>query len=193
MTDTISRPAAAPAHDEDLTDFAPAPARFRHDGWTAERQRAFIAALSEYGCVSDACQAVGINARSAYKLRRRPGAEAFDAAWDQALVVASHRLTTLAFERAVYGSTRQIWKDGVLVAEERRVSDRLLIFLLQHFDKMRYGKLSGLLPVPIGDPRGDANAALPKMLAALTDQTEPAEPLGPVDYLAVERARFDDR
>src|SRR5688572_18921932 len=132
---------AKPIEPGAFADFAPAPVAPRHDGWTAERQRAFITALADSGCVSDACKAVRINARSAYRLRRRPGAEAFDAAWEKALRFGIHRLTTIAFERAVYGSTREIWRDGKLVAEERTPSDRLLMFLLTHYDSLRYGAL----------------------------------------------------
>src|SRR5436190_19917640 len=48
----------------------------RHDGWTAERQRAFIAVLAETGCVSEACAEIGITPRSAYRLREHPKAKA---------------------------------------------------------------------------------------------------------------------
>jgi hypothetical protein len=34
-----------------IPDFAPVPRKYRFDGWTAERQRAFIAALAETGSV----------------------------------------------------------------------------------------------------------------------------------------------
>src|SRR5689334_9510934 len=71
MTKPLKSAAAAATASADLTDFDPAPVKPRHDGWTAERQRAFIAALAEQGCVSDACRAVGVSPRSAYRLRRR--------------------------------------------------------------------------------------------------------------------------
>nr|MBA3243033.1 hypothetical protein [Acidobacteriota bacterium] len=64
--------------------FEPAAIRTRQDGWTADRQRNFIAALAETGCVSEACAEVGITARSAYRLREHPLAAAFRAAWDHA-------------------------------------------------------------------------------------------------------------
>lgn len=85
-------------------DFTPIPLMPRRDGWTAARQRAFIAALAETGCVSEACAEVGITARSAYRLRERPEAAAFRAAWDHAQSLATVRLTALAFERAIHGS-----------------------------------------------------------------------------------------
>ena len=45
-------------------EFAPVPVKSRHDGWTAERQRAFIQCLAETGCVRTACGEIGLSARS---------------------------------------------------------------------------------------------------------------------------------
>lgn len=43
--------AAAP-----LADYVPVVLRrMRHDGWTAERQRTFLTALAETGCISESC------------------------------------------------------------------------------------------------------------------------------------------
>ena len=41
-------------------DFTPVPLRARRDGWTAERQRAFIAALRETCRVGEACRRFGV-------------------------------------------------------------------------------------------------------------------------------------
>lgn len=78
--------------------------RIRKDGWTAGRQREFLAALADTGCVSVAAEAAGIRPRSAYRLRRHPAGAAFAKAWDEALMVAAGRLTAIAFERAVLGT-----------------------------------------------------------------------------------------
>src|SRR5687768_2822817 len=61
--------------------FAPARVRARVDGWTEERQRTFIDALVQTGCVGRAARAAGMSRESAYRLRRRKGAEGFAAAW----------------------------------------------------------------------------------------------------------------
>lgn len=37
-----------------IPDFTPVPRRYRHDGWTPERQKAFIEALADTGCVTRA-------------------------------------------------------------------------------------------------------------------------------------------
>lgn len=76
--------------DQDPLTFTPAATRVRHDGWTAERQRTFIAALAETGCVSEACGEVGITPRSAYRLREHPAASGFRAAWDHAESMLLH-------------------------------------------------------------------------------------------------------
>lgn len=73
--------------------FTPVPARSRRDGWTAERQRSFIAALARTGRVGKAAAAAGMSRESAYRLRRREGAQGFAAAWDS-IVAARPRGTT---------------------------------------------------------------------------------------------------
>jgi hypothetical protein len=61
------------------------PVRRRRDGWTPERQFAFIAALALCRCVLEACRRVGMSAEAAYKLARRPDAQSFREAWRAAL------------------------------------------------------------------------------------------------------------
>ena len=65
--------------------FTPVPVRRRHDGWTPERQVAFIEALAQCGCVDEACDRVGMGRSSAYELRERDNADSFRAAWEAAL------------------------------------------------------------------------------------------------------------
>ena len=57
----------------------------RHDGWTPARQAVFIGKLFETRNVCAAARAVGLGRESAYRLRKRPGAAGFAAAWDAAL------------------------------------------------------------------------------------------------------------
>lgn len=90
--------------DTSTHSFTPIPfARARHDGWPPERQRRFIDALGKLGCVNAAARAVGASRPGVYRLRARPGAESFAAAWDAALSDArAERFATL-FERATVG------------------------------------------------------------------------------------------
>lgn len=119
--------------------FAPVPVRPRRDGWTAAKQIAFIETLSQTGIVTVAAGAVGMSPRSAYKLAARPDARAFAEAWDVAMAIAARSLAAVAFDYATGGMVEQVWKDGVLVSERRRPSERLLIFLLSRFDPARFG------------------------------------------------------
>ncbi|HUG46636.1 MAG TPA: hypothetical protein VMK31_09040 [Sphingomicrobium sp.] len=123
-----------------LIPFTPAPLRARHDGWTAERQIAFIEALAETGCVEEACRRVGMSDTSAYKLRRRPCGAPFRKAWDAALDYALHRLEQDAISRARHGVARPIFHKGEQVGEWRHYDERLTMFLLRARRPERYGK-----------------------------------------------------
>lgn len=168
--------------------FTPAPIRHRHDGWTAERQRAFIAALAETGCVSEACAEVGITARSAYRLREHPVGAAFRSAWDHAQSIATVRLTAIAWERAVHGTPDRIYKDGKLIAERRKPSDKLLMWLLAHHNPVGYGwaaKPPGHAPDGSFFPVQHARNELPDTLAGIADVCPvdcPAEAVPYGDY-----------
>ena len=72
---SLPRATVQPVH----LDFTPIPRRYRHDGWTPERQRAFIAALAETGSVKHAARRVGMSTDGAYQLRRQKGADSFAA------------------------------------------------------------------------------------------------------------------
>lgn len=73
------------AHHPRVPPFVPVPLRARADGWTAERQARFLAELAITRSVSAAARAVRMARETAYRLRSRPGAESFAAAWDQIL------------------------------------------------------------------------------------------------------------
>ena len=58
--------------------FRPVPLRSRRDGWSAERQCAFLAQLYLTRSVTSAARAVGMSRASAYRLREREEAESFE-------------------------------------------------------------------------------------------------------------------
>lgn len=120
-------------------DFAPAPTLKSKAGWTAERQRRFIEQLALTGSVGAASAAALVSSRSAYRLRKRAGAESFARAWDAALQLAATRLSAIAFDRAINGRAESIYKDGELVAEKRVPSDYLLTWLLSRLDPVQFG------------------------------------------------------
>lgn len=122
---------AHPLPDEAIVPVAP-----RHDGWTPDRQRRFIEVLADSGSVSAAARAVDMTAQSAWRLRRRADARAFDAAWDAALERSLQRLLPAAIDRALNGALRSRYYHGELIAEEYVPSDRLPIWLLERGTRM---------------------------------------------------------
>ena len=104
--------------------------RQRRNGWTEKRQRAFIAALAKCGSVSAAAKAIGMTARSAYRLLDADGADDFARAWDEALDIGMERLRCDALERAIAGAWVPVYRRGKLVKVEHRKSDRLAIAML---------------------------------------------------------------
>ncbi len=119
--------------------FTPVPSRRREDGWTAERQVAFVEALAASANVQAACRAVGMSASSAYELRARPGAASFREAWGVALDYAVHRLGEAAFDRALNGTATPVFFQGEQIGERRRFDERLTMFILRLRDPERFG------------------------------------------------------
>jgi hypothetical protein len=141
--------------------------RKRLAGWSAERQRLFLSNLAETGSVHLASAAARLSARSAYRLRAR--SPAFAAAWDTADQLAVGRLSALAFDRAINGRTEQVWHEGILVAEKRLPSDRLLMWLLARLDPRRFAAPWELRKDGAADPQAEARESFPALLDALSD------------------------
>jgi hypothetical protein len=78
-------PRRKPAHHPRVPAFVPVASRSRKDGWNARRQAAFLAELAITRSVSAAARRVSMARETAYRLRRREGAESFAAAWDAIL------------------------------------------------------------------------------------------------------------
>jgi hypothetical protein len=139
----ITKARRAPPDDKrklsSAQEFVPASPRERRDGWTPEKQVDFIEALGECGCVTEACERVGLSPSTAYRLRRRPDAYSFRAAWDAALDYAIRRLSDAAFSRALNGVARPVWFQGEQVGERRYYDERLTMFLLRYRDPDTYG------------------------------------------------------
>ncbi len=139
-SDSASGTPNADSPDPDPGTLAePVPTRARHDGWTPEKQHRFIEALAESGCVTEACQAVGMTTKSAYRLRTRPDASVFRQAWDIALDAAIRRWTDAVYSRAIHGVPRPIFYQGEQIGERRHYDERLAMFLLRYRDPTRYG------------------------------------------------------
>ena len=99
--------------------FTPVPLRYRRDGWTPGRQSDFLGRLAETRSVAAAARHVGKSRESAYRLRDKPGAQSFAAAWDVILAEPrAARMSTheLLWHRAFYGTLKPIMRGGKHVA-----------------------------------------------------------------------------
>jgi hypothetical protein len=130
----------SPENRPPLPDFTPVPLRYRHDGWTPARQRGFIEALADTGCVSRATAIVNMSLEGVYYLRRQKGAEEFRAAWNAALDFGVQKLKDIAFERAIEGEMIPVFTKGKLMGFRRKRNDALLMFCLRHYGQDENGK-----------------------------------------------------
>lgn len=129
--------------------FRPDPARVRRDGWTAQRQIAFIETLAETGCVQDACRRVGLSRQSAYAFARRLCGRAFREAWEAAIDFGLLQLEQEVIGRARFGVSRPIFFKGEQVGEYREFDERLAMFLLRARRGSRFGAWIDRLPSPL--------------------------------------------
>jgi len=128
------------AQGHQLPAFEPVPRKYRHDGWTPDRQKAFIGALADTGSISRACRHVNMSPEGAYYLRRQPGSESFRRAWEAALDFGVQRLKDIAYERAIDGQLSPVFVAGKLKGFRRIRNDRLLMFCLRMNAKDERGR-----------------------------------------------------
>lgn len=141
-------PSLAPAAD--LLAFTPVPRqRMRRGGWSADRQRQFIALLAETGSVRAACRRLGVGEHHIYKLRNHPEAAGFRAAWEAALDCGIARIEDTLMDRALNGIETPVFYHGEKVGTRQVYNDRLLMFLLNNrapgrFARGNNGQITGL-------------------------------------------------
>lgn len=119
--------------------FDPVPLRSRSDGWTPERQRAFIRLIAQGLRPGRAAARLGMRRQGVYELRGRAGGEGFGAAWDAAAAtVARRRVADRSgrglYARAIEGIPVPIRHRRRVVAIERRYDNAALIRLLGMLD-----------------------------------------------------------
>ncbi len=126
---------------------------------TPDRQRAFIRALAETGCVELAAKVIGNAAGSLYSLKLQVGAESFAAAWDKAVQHGARQIRDILVDHAINGTPEYIYKDGELVAERRVFNYRMMMWIVAHAMPEEYGMPSGL------GSHGGASVAAQKLKA----------------------------
>ncbi|MFU7529564.1 hypothetical protein [Qipengyuania sp. ASV99] len=156
-TSAVAHTAPPPAPDDPLLGFAPVPHKqLRRNSITPDLQRAFIAHLAATGIVSEAARHIGKSMEAIYKLRQRPGAEGFRAAWDAAIDRGVARLESGALARAIAGEERLVVSAGQVLGTEIRHNEALTMFFLRHRLPKRYGKSAQEGAFEPGHPAYDA-------------------------------------
>lgn len=136
-----------PAPDDPLLAFEPVVTRtVRKNSITPELQREFIAHLASTGIVRDAARHIGRSNEALYRLRLRPDAAGFRAAWERALDWAMTRLEDSAFARAINGEEKPIAYQGEVIGYERRWNDALVMFFLRNRMADRYAPEAHITP-----------------------------------------------
>ena len=149
--------AALPLAPADRLAFTPVPRqRMRRGGWSADRQRQFIALLAETGSVRAAFRQLGVGECQIYKLRNHPEAASFRAAWEAALDCGMARIEDTAMDRALYGTETPVFYRGEQVGMRPVHNDRLLMFLLNNRASDRFARGHN------GRITGKAEAAIPR-------------------------------
>ncbi len=123
---------------DDPLDFTPVPsASNRHDGWTPERQRTFIAAFKLIGVVSYSAAAAGMSRKSAYELLKRAGPESsFARAWREAQAAGQDNVVWTTIGRAIEGVEEPYFYRGIQRGTRRVYDNRLLIAAFRAAERM---------------------------------------------------------
>jgi len=118
--------------------------RYRHDGWTPERQRTFIQILARIGVVAFAARAAGMSRKSAYELLKRAGPDSgFARAWREAQAAGRRNGWFAAIGRALDGVEQPYFYGGLKRGTRRVYDDRLLIAALRAIERAQRGDLPG--------------------------------------------------
>jgi hypothetical protein len=116
-----------------LLGFEPVPRQhLMTRGWTAKKQRGFIAALRDSGSVRLATAAVGMSYEGVYKLRHAPGGADFARAWDEAVRIGARRVRDVFIDQNIHGIPETVVRGNGDVIERRRFNHRSMIWVLQH-------------------------------------------------------------
>ncbi|WP_447725355.1 hypothetical protein [Sphingomonas koreensis] len=130
----------------------------RYDGWTAEKQKRFLTALSLGHPITRACAIVDMSRQSAYALRNAARGAAFRLAWDAALLRSRDVLADELMERALNGVRTTVTDDDGRTVTRHRHDNVLAFRMLSRLDRRADSACT------------DANAAAVRLAAADFEQ-----------------------
>ena len=107
----------------------------RHDGWTPDRQRAFLESIAEGYSVEQACRLVGMAPSSAYALRRRAAGAGFALGWRAANLLAREKVADTLLARAIDGQVDTYTRADGATVTRHRYDNRLASTMLARLDR----------------------------------------------------------
>jgi len=113
--------------------------RHRHDGWTPDRQRAFLEAVADGHSVEAAARSVGLSAASAYAFRRRAAGAAFALGWDGARLLARETVADALTQRVIDGQEERVTRPDGSEIVRFRYDNRLASTMLARLDRYADG------------------------------------------------------
>ncbi|MES2443692.1 MAG: hypothetical protein V4574_12745 [Pseudomonadota bacterium] len=147
-------PSAHPDDGPDPQPFTP----HRHHGWTPDKQRTFLEAVSEGHSIAHACRIVGLTKQSAYAFRNRAQGGAFAIGWQAAVMIGRNALADELMDRVLHGTTETVtYRSGETLTRHRH-DNRLAMAMLTRMDRAADAA------------RGEAGHAAARLVAAEFDQ-----------------------
>jgi len=107
----------------------------RYDGWTPEKQKRFLTALSRGHTVTQACAIVGMSRQTAYALRDSARGAAFALGWKAAQLRARDCLADELMDRAFNGVRESVTSDDGRITTRHRHDNQLAWKVLARLDK----------------------------------------------------------
>jgi hypothetical protein len=101
-----------------------------------QHKEAFLEAFGRHGNVSWACRETGTNRADVYRWKNQD--DEFLLAWEIAETQATETMEAEAYRRAVSGTEKPIYHQGVAVGAVQEYSDTLLIFMLKARAPQKY-------------------------------------------------------
>lgn len=118
---------------------------------TAAKHDLFFAELEKHGQITRAARIARLDRASVYELRASN--PEFNTRWVAALDTYADTLEAAAHQRAVEGTDKGVYHQGVLMSTEKQYSDTLLLAMLKAKRRREYGDSSKVeLSGPDGGP-----------------------------------------
>lgn len=122
----------------------------------------FLEALTKYGVIQYACDAIGVHRSTVY--RHRSEDAGFATAWDDACEVAWDRLEQEAFRRAVEGTPEPLVSGGRVVRDD----DGQIVYVVKFSDSLMQTMLKAKRPATYRE-RTDVHHSGGVTITALTE------------------------